>query len=170
MIDLNKILDITITKKLTILFFAVTLGFVATASTYWFVIKNERESTKRSNLFIEYGALVSEAQKNYFKVRRFEKDFLLSISATTGQTYNEAPLDDHAKQLKSKNHETKTTFNVILNLKQTIQNSITCYEPSLFGIDRIKLTIISSTQISSNLLSPTIPTPSITVNLLFTFS
>ncbi len=97
MFNLNNILDIKITKKLTILFITVTLGFVAIALTYWMVIKNEREATERSNLFIKYGQLVSNAQKNYFKVRRFEKDFLLSISASTGQTYNNAPLDEHAK-------------------------------------------------------------------------
>ncbi len=99
MLNLNKFSDINITKKITILFLAVTLGFVAIAATYWFVLKNERESTERSNLFIKYGQLVSEAQKNYFKVRRFEKDFLLSISASTGQTYNDAPLDEHAKHI-----------------------------------------------------------------------
>ena len=99
MIGLNKISDISITKKLTILFVTVTLGFVATAVTYWFILKNERESTERTNLFVEYGQLVGEAQKNYFKVRRFEKDFLLSISASTGQTYNNTPLDEHAKHV-----------------------------------------------------------------------
>ncbi len=97
MLNLNNILDIKITKKLTILFITVTLGFAAIALTYWMVIKNEREATERSNLFIKYGQLVSNAQKNYFKVRRYEKDFLLSISASTGQTYNNTPLDEHAK-------------------------------------------------------------------------
>ncbi|MGI9227700.1 MAG: methyl-accepting chemotaxis protein [Gammaproteobacteria bacterium] len=99
MIDLSKFLDISINKKLAILFLAVTLGFLAIATTYWLVLKNERKSTERSNLFIEYGQLVSDAQKNYFKVRRYEKDFLLSISASTGQTYNDAPLDEHAKHV-----------------------------------------------------------------------
>ncbi len=99
MFNLNSILDIKITKKLTILFITVALGFVAIALTYWLVIKNEREATERSNLFIEYGQLVSNAQKNYFKVRRYEKDFLLSISASTGQTYNNVPLDEHAKYI-----------------------------------------------------------------------
>ncbi|NNC66596.1 MAG: HAMP domain-containing protein [Gammaproteobacteria bacterium] len=97
---LNKLLDIKITNKLAILFIAVTLGFIAIALTYWFVIKNEREATERSNLFIKYGQLVSDAQKNYFKVRRYEKDFLLSISASTGQTYNNAPLDEHSKHVQ----------------------------------------------------------------------
>ncbi len=107
MIDSNKFLDIKITKKLTLLFIAVTLGFIAIALTYWFVIKNEREATDRSNLYIKYGQLVSDAQKNYFKVRRFEKDFLLSISASTGQTYNNTPLEEHARyvQLLKKNME-----------------------------------------------------------------
>ncbi len=66
MLNLNKFSDINITKKITILFLAVTLGFVAIAATYWFVLKNERESTERSNLFIKYGQLVSEAQKKLF--------------------------------------------------------------------------------------------------------
>lgn len=100
MVYLNKLLDIKITNKLAILFIAVTLGFIAIALTYWFVIKNEREATERSNLFIKYGQLVSDAQKNYFKVRRYEKDFLLSISASTGQTYNNAPLEEHSKHVQ----------------------------------------------------------------------
>ena len=100
MIDLNKITDVSITKKLTILFLAVVIGFLAIAFTYWLVVKNEREAVERSNLFIKYGQLVSEAQKNYFKVRRFEKDFLLSISASTGQTYNNTPLQEHTKYIQ----------------------------------------------------------------------
>ena len=99
MINLDKLSDISIAKKLSILFLTVTLGFVITAATYGFVISNERESTKRTNLFVEYGQLVGEAQKNYFKVRRFEKDFLLSLSASTGQTYNNTPLDEHTKHV-----------------------------------------------------------------------
>ncbi len=100
MVNLNKLLDIKITNKLAILFVAVTLGFIAIAVTYWLVIKNEREATERSNLFIKYGQLVSDAQKNYFKVRRYEKDFLLSISASTGQTYNNTPLEEHSKHVQ----------------------------------------------------------------------
>ena len=100
MFNLNSLLDIKITKKLTILFITVALGFIAIAVSYWMVIKNEREATERSNLFVEYGQLVSNAQKNYFKVRRYEKDFLLSISASTGQTYNNVPLDEHAKYVR----------------------------------------------------------------------
>ena len=127
MINLKKFLDVSITKKLTILFFAVTFGFVAIASTYWFVLKNERESTERSNTYIKYGQLVSDAQKNYFKVRRFEKDFLLSISASTGQTYNDAPLDEHAKHISllensmeqlralSSTIDSKTTEEIVIN-------------------------------------------------------
>ena len=100
MSNLTKFSDIYITKKLAILSMAVALGFIAVAITYWLVIKNEREATERSNLFIKYGQLVSEAQKNYFKVRRFEKDFLLSITASTGQTYNNTPLDEHTKHIQ----------------------------------------------------------------------
>ncbi len=99
MVSFNKISDISIAKKLFILFVTVLLGFLATASIYLYTIKNERDATNRTNLFVEYGQLVGEAQKNYFKVRRFEKDFLLSISASTGQTYNNAPLDEHAKHV-----------------------------------------------------------------------
>lgn len=100
MINSNLISNISINKKLTILFIAVAIGFIATTATYWFTVNNARASTDRTNLFIEYGQLISEAQKNYFKVRRFEKDFLLSISASTGQTYNNAPLDEHAKHIQ----------------------------------------------------------------------
>lgn len=99
MVNINKFLNINITNKLVILFTAVVLGFLAIAFTYWLVVKNEREATERSNLFIKYGQLVSNAQKNYFKVRRFEKDFLLSISASTGQTYNNTPLEEHARHV-----------------------------------------------------------------------
>ena len=98
----------------------VAIGFIATTATYWFIVNNARESTERTNLFIQYGQLTSEAQKNYFKVRRFEKDFLLSISASTGQTYNNAPLDEHAKhvQLLENNMEELKT------LGETIDTSI----------------------------------------------
>ena len=87
MINTNIISNISINKKLSILFFTVAIGFLVTVATYWFIVSNERESTQRTNLFIEYGQIISEAQKNYFKIRRFEKDFLLSITASTGQTY-----------------------------------------------------------------------------------
>lgn len=100
MINSNLISNISINKKLTILFVTVAIGFIATTATYWFIANNARASTERTNLFIEYGQLVSEAQKNYFKVRRFEKDFLLSISASTGQTYNNAPIDEHAEHIQ----------------------------------------------------------------------
>lgn len=100
MINTNIISNISINKKLSILFFAVAIGFLVTVATYWFIVSNERESTQRTNLFIEYGQTISEAQKNYFKIRRFEKDFLLSITASTGQTYNNAPLDEHAKHMQ----------------------------------------------------------------------
>ena len=100
MINSNLISNISINKKLTILFITVVLGFIATSATYWFIVNKARESTERTNLFIEYGQLVSEAQKNYFKVRRFEKDFILSISASTGQTYNNAPIEEHAKHIQ----------------------------------------------------------------------
>ena len=99
MINSNIISNISINKKLTILFISVALGFAITTAAYWYKVVNERESTKRTNLFIDYSNLISEAQKNYFKVRRFEKDFLLSISASTGQTYNNTPLDEHAKHV-----------------------------------------------------------------------
>ena len=99
MINSNIISNISINKKLTILFISVALGFAITTAAYWYKVVNERESTKRTNLFIDYSNLISEAQKNYFKVRRYEKDFLLSISASTGQTYNNTPLDEHAKHI-----------------------------------------------------------------------
>ncbi len=99
MINSSIISNISINKKLTILFISVAIGFAITTAAYWFKVMNERESIERTNLFIEYSNLISEAQKNYFKVRRFEKDFLLSISASTGQTYNNTPLDEHAKHV-----------------------------------------------------------------------
>ncbi len=120
MFNFNMISDISINKKLTILFVTVAVGFIATAATYWYIITNERASTARTNLFIEYGQLTGEAQKNYFKVRRFEKDFLLSISASTGQTYNNTPLDEHSKhvELLEKNMED------LRNLGQKIDASV----------------------------------------------
>ncbi len=99
MINSSILSNISINKKLTILFISVAVGFAITTAAYWFKVMNERESIERTNLFIEYSNLISEAQKNYFKVRRFEKDFLLSISASTGQTYNNTPLDEHAKHV-----------------------------------------------------------------------
>jgi len=93
--------DIKITHKLVVLFSAMLLGFIALSIAYWLVVKNSKEASKRSSVFVEYEQLVSEAQKNYFKVRRYEKDFLLGISASIGRTYNEAPLDEHKKFMKS---------------------------------------------------------------------
>ena len=116
MISTNIISNISINKKLSILFFTVAIGFLVTVITYWFIISSERESTQRTNLFIEYGQLIGEAQKNYFKIRRFEKDFLLSISASTGQTYNNTPLDEHAKhmQLLEKNMEELRSLGTVI--------------------------------------------------------
>ena len=99
MFGLHRLLNINITKKLSLLFALVVIGFIGIGLTYWVVISNERNATQRSNLFIKYGQLVSDAQKHYFKVRRYENDFLLSISASTGQTYNNVPLDEHGKYL-----------------------------------------------------------------------
>ena len=99
MLNLNNILDIKITKKLTILFITVTLGFVVIAIAYWIIIKNEREATEKSNLYIKYGQLVSDAQNNFSKVRRYEKDYLLSIFSSTNQTFNKEPLVKHTKYL-----------------------------------------------------------------------
>ncbi len=98
--NFNLFSNISINKKLGILFITVALGFLAIALTYWYMLNNQKKSTQYTNLFIEYGQLTSSAQKNYFKVRRFEKDFLLSISASTGQTYNNLPLDEHAKHIE----------------------------------------------------------------------
>jgi len=98
--NLNLFSNISINKKLGILFITIAVGFLAVALTYWYTLNNQRKSTEHTNLFIEYGQLTSSAQKNYFKVRRFEKDFLLSISASTGQTYNNLPLDEHAKHIE----------------------------------------------------------------------
>ena len=130
MINHKQFLDISITKKLSILFVAVAVGFMITAATYGFIIENEREATERTNIFVEYGQLVGEAQKNYFKVRRFEKDFLLSLSASTGQTYNNTPLDEHAKHvlLLEKNMGK-------LVLLSTLIDTATTEEITIDGID-----------------------------------
>ncbi len=131
MIDLKNAYDLSITKKLAVLFIAVALGFIAVAFTYWLVVKNEREATERSNLFIKYGQLVSDAQKNYFKVRRFEKDFILSISASTGQTYNNQPLKEHEKHVK-------LLENDMLSLRELSQ-AIDASNADLIVIDGVEL-------------------------------
>ncbi len=133
MISTRFISDISINKKLAILFATVVLGFAATAAAYWYTVNNARASTDRTNLFIQYGNLTSEAQKNYFKVRRFEKDFLLSISASTGQTYNNAPIDEHAKhvQLLETNMESLRSLGVKIDdsiSKEVVINEITMPE------------------------------------------
>ena len=98
--NFNLFSNISINKKLGILFITVAMGFLAIALTYWYMLDKQKKSTEHTNLFIEYGQLTSSAQKNYFKVRRFEKDFLLSISTSTGQTYNNLPLQEHAKHIE----------------------------------------------------------------------
>ncbi len=91
--------DITISKKLVLLFSAVLIGFFVLGITYWLEAKVSKDAGARSSVFQEYETQVNKAQTNYLKVRRFETDFSLSISASTGQTYNDAPLENHKKHM-----------------------------------------------------------------------
>ena len=91
--------DIKISRKLIALFSAVLLGFFILGVTYWLEVNASKNASARSSVFVKYEELVNKAQTSYLKVRRYETDFSLSISASTGQTYNDAPLENHKKHM-----------------------------------------------------------------------
>lgn len=91
--------NIKITRKLVVLFSAVLLGFVLLGITYGLELVSSKRAGERSSAFIKYEELVNKAHTNYLKVRRYETDFSLSISASTGQTYNDAPIENHRKHM-----------------------------------------------------------------------
>ncbi len=95
MFKLTLLDNLKIKDKLMALFSAVIVGFLVLGVTYWLEIKASRDAENRSSAFIEYQALVNQAHSNYLKLRRYETDFSLSISGSTGKTYNDAPLESH---------------------------------------------------------------------------
>lgn len=100
MFKLTLLDNLKIKNKLVTLFAAVIVGFLVLGATYWFEIKASRDAENRSSAFIEYQALVNQANSNYLKLRRYETDFTLSISGSTGKTYNDAPLESHKKHIQ----------------------------------------------------------------------
>ena len=91
--------NIKISRKLVALFSAVLIGFFVLGITYGLELVSSKRAGERSSAFVKYEELVNKAHTNYLKVRRYETDFSLSISASTGQTYNDAPLENHAKHI-----------------------------------------------------------------------
>ena len=100
MYKLTLLDNLKIKNKLIALFSAVIVGFLVLGVTYWLGVKASHDAEKRSSAFIQYQSLVSQAQSAYLKLRRYETDFTLSISGSTGQTYNDAPLESHKKYVK----------------------------------------------------------------------
>ncbi len=92
--------NLKIKSKLVALFLAVFSGFVILGTTYWLEVKANNTAGSRSTAFIEYESLSNQAQNNYLKMRKYEADFALNISGDSGQTYNDAPLEKHAKHTK----------------------------------------------------------------------
>ena len=101
MFNIRFLDNLKITSKLLALFSAVLVGFLVLGMTYWLENKVTSDAADRSSAFIQYQGLVNKAQTNYLKVRRYETDFSLSISGSTGQTYNDAPLDNHKKHMSA---------------------------------------------------------------------
>lgn len=93
--------NLKIKNKLVMLFSAVAIGFLVLGVTYWLGVKASQDAEKRSSAFIEYQGLVSQAQTNYLMLRKYETDFLLSISGSTGKTYNDAPLESHDRHIQT---------------------------------------------------------------------
>ncbi len=97
MINLALLDNLKIKNKLVALFSAVLLGFFVLGITYWLENQAAQTAGSRSTAFVEYDSLSSQAQKNYLKMRKYESDFALNISGDSGQTYNDAPLENHKK-------------------------------------------------------------------------
>ena len=97
MINIALLDNLKIKNKLVALFSAVLLGFFVLGLTYWLENQATQTAASRSTAFIEYESLSSQAQKNYLKMRKYESDFALNISGDSGQTYNDAPLENHKK-------------------------------------------------------------------------
>ncbi len=120
-----KILDnLKITSKLLVLFSAVLVGFFVLGVTYWLENKVTSDAADRSSAFIQYQSLVNKAQTNYLKVRRYETDFSLSISGSTGQTYNDAPLENHKKHMSALESAMSELSNTSLLIDQYTQKVV----------------------------------------------
>ena len=120
-----KILDnLKITSKLLVLFSAVLVGFFVLGVTYWLENKVTSDAADRSSAFIQYQSLVNKAQTNYLKVRRYETDFSLSISGSTGQTYNDAPLENHKNHMSALESAMSELSNTSLLIDQYTQKVV----------------------------------------------
>ena len=100
MFKLTLLDNLRIKGKLVTLFTAVVAGFLILGVTYWLGVQASRDAEDRSSTFIDYQALVNQAQASYLKLRKYETDFAVSISGSTGKTYNDAPLESHKEQIK----------------------------------------------------------------------
>lgn len=97
---LTRALDnLNMKYKLISLFSTVALAIIVLAVAFWFDKTIATQSAQRSDDFSTYANLVSEANTNYLKIRRYESDFNLSTSGSTGQTYNAVPLENHNKHM-----------------------------------------------------------------------
>ena len=117
--------NIKITRKLIALFSAVLLGFIVLGITYWLEVQASKNASARSEVFSEYEELVNQAQTNYLKARRYETDFSLSISASTGQTYNDAPIENHKKHMAELANAMSKLSELALRVDQFTQDIIT---------------------------------------------
>jgi len=97
MVNFALLDNLKIKSKLVALFLAVLAGFVVLGVTYWLEAKANNTAGNRSAAFVEYESLSNQAQNNYLKMRKYEADFALNISGDSGQTYNDAPLENHKK-------------------------------------------------------------------------
>lgn len=97
---MTRVLDnLNMKYKLIGLFSTVALAIIVLAVAFWFDKTIATQSAYRSDDFSRYASLVSEANTNYLKIRRYESDFNLSTSGSTGQSYNAVPLENHKKHM-----------------------------------------------------------------------
>ncbi len=130
MFNLKFLDNLKITSKLLALFSAVLVGFVVLGITYWLENKVTSDAADRSSAFIQYQGLVNKAQTNYLKVRRYETDFSLSISGSTGQTYNDAPLENHQKHMGALESAMSELVNSSAQIDEYTQKIVTDSENS----------------------------------------
>lgn len=97
---LTRALDnLNMKYKLIGLFSTVAIAIIVLAVAFWFDKSIANQSAARSDDFSTYANLVSKANSNYLKIRRYESDFNLSTSGSTGQSYNAEPLENHKKHM-----------------------------------------------------------------------
>ena len=141
--------NIKITRKLIALFSAVLLGFIVLGITYWLEVQAGKNASKRSAVFLEYEELVNQAQTNYLKARRYETDFSLSISASTGQTYNDAPIENHKKHMVELAKAMSKLSELALQVDQYTQDIITD-EENADTEDYVRSLVSQASDVTSN--------------------